>query len=385
MVVLSAPSTTTARCVLISAWRGAETLAERARGSAVRRTPIGSRSPDPTAGMRLERWRSQPPFSSGPHFHSRLAEIGLTEDDLRSMLEGGEPQSGLDPPGWVVAIERAFDSRTDTKGEDEGPRDIEPVAGSAAFLAVVEPLLRDGRRRLRARIKDLLHRGGRLPGPMATVEKALCATLQSLVLPMINRTCVLELNLARLEGTLRGETSEARFADFIRRLSDPQTGLDLLSRYPVLGRTLAAQVDRWLDANLEWIERLSTDWDDIVQELSFGDDPGDLVSMNTTAGDRHHLGRCTVILGFRSGFRLVYKPRSLALDTHFQGLLAWLNEHGQEPKLRCITVLNRGSYGWTEFIAHQPCGSQLEIVKFYERQGSYLAILHALRYRLPPR
>src|SRR5207253_2966548 len=75
---------------------------------------------------------------------------------------------------------------------------------------------------------------------------------------------------------------------------------------------------------------------------------------------------------------LVYKPKSLAIDTHFQELLIWFNERGQHPAFRTFKVIDRGTYGWAEFIQVFECQSEQEVERFYERQGSYLALLYAL-------
>ena len=62
-------------------------------------------------------------------------------------------------------------------------------------------------------------------------------------------------------------------------------------------------------------------------------DPGPLVEVQGGAGDTHRNGRSVMILTFSNGARIVYKPRSLAVEAHFQQLLGWLNEHGAEPIL----------------------------------------------------
>ena len=81
---------------------------------------------------------------------------------------------------------------------------------------------------------------------------------------------------------------------------------------------------------------------------------------------------------FASGLKVVYKPRRLAVDVHFQRLLDWLNERGARPRFRMLAVLDRGAYGWMEFVRATGCHSQGEVRRFYERQGGYLAILYAL-------
>jgi len=95
-------------------------------------------------------------------------------------------------------------------------------------------------------------------------------------------------------------------------------------------------------------------------------------------GDTHRGGRSVVIATFRSGFRVVYKPKSLAIEHHFQQLLTWLNARGAQPPLRPLTVLDRGQYGWVEYITAASCASPEAVQHFYERQGSYLALFYVL-------
>ena len=103
-----------------------------------------------------------------------------------------------------------------------------------------------------------------------------------------------------------------------------------------------------------------------------------LVELVGGAGDAHRGGRSVVIARFESGFRVVYKPKSLAIDTHFQELLAWLNSCGCRPQLRTLTVLERGEYGWVEYVEYRSCSSVDEVERFYQRLGAYLALLYAI-------
>ncbi|HEU5201087.1 MAG TPA: type 2 lanthipeptide synthetase LanM family protein, partial [Ktedonobacterales bacterium] len=89
-------------------------------------------------------------------------------------------------------------------------------------------------------------------------------------------------------------------------------------------------------------------------------------------------GRSVLLLKFSGGARLVYKPKSLAIDQHFQELLKWLNEHGASPEFQTIKVLDKGTYGWSEFVSSRECMTPEEVRRFYERQGAYLVLLYAL-------
>lgn len=195
---------------------------------------------------------------------------------------------------------------------------------------------------------------------------------------MVERTLILELNISRLEGKLEGETPEARFASFIESLRSPEEAGAILARYPVLTREVERHVKQWSATSLEILERFAADRDDLVRHLFAGSDSGVVTALEPGRGDRHDGGRTVAILTFDSGRKLVYKPRSLAVDSWFQELLLWLNERGARPQLLPLRILDRGAHGWMEFVAPASCASREEIERFHERQGAWVALLYAL-------
>ena len=82
-------------------------------------------------------------------------------------------------------------------------------------------------------------------------------------------------------------------------------------------------MDAWVSARLEFCEHLCADWDAIGR--------GDLADIAFDVGDSHRGGRSVGIVTFHGGDKIVYKPRSLRVDEHFQTLLAWANDEGFDP------------------------------------------------------
>lgn len=107
-------------------------------------------------------------------------------------------------------------------------------------------------------------------------------------------------------------------------------------------------------------------------------DPGPLTAWDMGVRDGHRDGKSVVLLTFHSGQRLVYKPRSLSIGTHFYRFLGWLNDHGDHPPFATIPLLDKGEYGWMAFIEPRSCTCKEELANFYFRQGGYLALLYAL-------
>jgi len=329
----------------------------------------------------MGRWRSQPPFATDSYFAQRLALDGVTEDELLHLL--GEPAESLRdrfpaPPAWLVALDEAFtpsaSSDTQTRLIPEAMRGHEGFG----FLAAIEPLISRGCERVREGIRALVRTYTKPPFDPETVEEVLAVNLPERMFPLLARTMALETNVARMQGRLSGDTPEARFQSFLEHLRQRDAALALLQEYPVLARQAAICIDQWVTYTLEFLRHLCADWEAIRETFSPEKDPGVLARVEGGVGDAHRDGRSVLVAEFSSGFRIVYKPRPMAVDVHFQELLAWLNQRGAPHPFRTLKVLDRGSYGWVEFVVMQSCASADEVRRFYERQGGYLALLYAI-------
>lgn len=331
------------------------------------------------AERRLEGWRIQPPFDNSSLFAQRLASDGIEEVDLRYIL--ADPPSLIHAssavPDWLRNLRAAFSAPAGiVKLPSPTPPNDEDHFSELTYW--VEPLLRVALSRVHQRAEELLEKTPDMPIDANRIVEIFFPRLVERLLGMMSRTAVLELNVARIQGILEGETSEQRFCSFVERLRQPAEGFATLLEYPVLARQLANCIDLWSAFSCEMLDHLRTDWRQIVTAFCRNENPGVLVEVNGT-GDTHNHGRCVLILKFSSGFRLVYKPRSLSLDVHFQTFLDWINERLEGMEFRTAKVLDMGSHGWAEFVAASPCTSEVEVHRFYRRQGSYLALFYALQ------
>lgn len=333
-----------------------------------------------TGRRRLQRWKTQAPFTTEALFSQRLALDNVSETDLLLLL--AEPSESLSgrlrrTPSWLKEILLSY-SRSESSGDESTPADGLRDNQYAGFLRLLRPLIYRSRIRLRKGIRALMQTRTDLVFDPLAIEEEFVAHLQRQLLMLLSRTLVLELNVARLKGQLKGDTPAARFQSFINRLLAPAAALSLLSEYPVLARQLTVHLKHWLDFSLEFLTHLFNDWSDICDRLSPLSHPGPLRSVEATAGDRHRQGRAVMAATFEGGFRLIYKPKSLAADCHLQRLLEWANERGAEPQFRTLKVIDRGSYGWSEYVEAAPCRSAQQVERFYRRQGGYLALMYML-------
>jgi type 2 lantibiotic biosynthesis protein LanM len=332
-----------------------------------RHFPAPAVQPAPGAAQRLARWRQQPPFSQENWWQTRLAADGITESGLLAALGDGEA-ARADLPAWAADFAAAMQadvSRDGAAGDD--------AAGGALFAPVIAPLLAAARADLRDRLRTL---GGARSDP-DQLTRLLCAQLPQIVHQMLLRTLVLELHRSRVAGELAGDSPAARFASFTAALRDhPGRRQALFTDYPVLARQLVVQVRTWVTAGARFAAHLAADQDKIEHTLAGGRPLGGPTEVLTGLGDQHR-GASVTLVRWPDGTQLVYKPRSMAVDVHFQQLVGWVNDRGG-PGLRVVGCLDRGDHGWMEFVAASPCPDEPARYRFYRRQGALLALLYVL-------
>lgn len=362
-----------------SDWYGATTLVERMASlpeSQHQKQTIKNNTE--SAKTRLEKWRNQPPFASKNYFNQRLAMDGITEQELLFLLSESKTtfqERHPETPIWLATLTEAFLTDTSNSKELNLLKDLK-LDEIEGFLAVIEPLIAQGYTKLSQEIEVLNQIQSEKIFEPEAVKEMLLTNLTEQLLEIIARTLVLELNVARLQELLKGDTSQERFRSFVERLRQQNVAISLLQEYPVLARQVIIYIERWVTFSIEFLQHLCSDWQLIQEKFSPQQKPGLLIALNDSAGDKHRERRSVMIAEFSSGLKLVYKPRSLAVDIHFQELLTWLNERGNHLPLRIPKVIDRNHYGWAEFITHESCQTPAEIKRFYERQGGYLALLY---------
>ncbi|SMC70521.1 type 2 lanthipeptide synthetase LanM family protein [Rhizobium sp. RU36D] len=95
--------------------------------------------------------------------------------------------------------------------------------------------------------------------------------------------------------------------------------------------------------------------------------------------DPHGGGRTVGQVRFADGIVLAYKPRSLAVDAAFYGLVEEVNAEGGAPRQRVPWIMDCRDHGWMEWVTPEPMRSRREAVAFYRRCGGLLALIRAVR------
>ena len=292
-----------------------------------------------------------------PHELTHSAPAWAEYVERSTSLPPSAPAAGRDPAGTGVIggyTSGGAAAATDGSGTD----------WRQALMRCLEPLLDSARRDLAA------------AGHTGVLAEQFLQRLGLRLVKLAARTLVLELARARDRGELAGDTPAARFLDFTHRLVGGSELAEFLAAYPVLARVLGESCRQGVEGHLELLARLAEDRESLVTGLLDGRDPGTLTSIDP-GGDPHRGGRCTAILTFADGRRLVYKPRSLELHQHFNAFVDWLNAK-TAVDIRTARLLTRDGYGWLEYVVHEPCADFAGVRRFYQRQGALLALLYVL-------
>jgi type 2 lantibiotic biosynthesis protein LanM len=305
-----------------------------------------------------------------------LTCLGVDRSQVGQLLQAcrDSPACPAGPaPGWYDTFSEVFSPAT--AGGEPVAR---PGLSSDGFALAFRPFLTWARERLRSAVARF---SGAPAAPGLDPERFLATALTQLLDALTDvavpaMTCRLEA--AKRAGTLSGRSPRERFRAFVRsELADPDDFRAVLTDFPVLARLLSSATARAAAGWDEFLLRLATDWPRLC--AAFRTCPTDrLVEVEPSLGDPHDGGRRVMVLHLESGHRLVYKPRPLSIDVHFQGLLAWFNERGLRPHLRTAGVLDAGAHGWAEYVHHPPCQDREQLEAFYQRLGSLLFLAHLL-------
>ncbi|MDY7076103.1 MAG: type 2 lanthipeptide synthetase LanM family protein [Chloroflexota bacterium] len=337
------------------------------------------------AEQRLQVWQESMLIDDDV-FEERWALVGLSREAfLQVLADVGVTVISKDVLAWSSFIDQMVSGEyaqeplpqlttINPVNPGEGPKPV-------PFQGFLRPFLQMGIGCLRAGVSTIRGRYHLKKSPLD--DKAETELLRGLAQRLLFRctgTLVLELNVARMLNKLPGSTTKDRFDYFSESFFEQKDNLlGLLQEYPVLARLMVTTAERWVEVTLEFLERLVADRHLISQTFFSSRDVGILTSARIGFSDPHRGGRGVVQVKFSSGLQLIYKPRPLAVEHRFQNLLRWLNEAGLRFSQRVITVVDRGSYGWVEFVEAAGCETRQEVERFYWRQGSYLALLYLLR------
>ena len=241
---------------LHASWYRGLSLTERLQAL---KQPASQLLPSSTDTHRFGQWKEQPFFQLEGVFEQRLAADGLSEELLQILLNEDEQslQKRCDYPVWLAAFREVVDAwfyqATDRheqslKNDSQSAETIDlssvlipentQKSTLLRYITVAQPFFPSFAKRLLQVIQILENSYSHLPFDPKTFFSLVRSHLANRILTRMLKTLVLELNVARVQGELSGETAEERFQHFLQRLQDADAWIALFEEYPVLTRLL---------------------------------------------------------------------------------------------------------------------------------------------------
>lgn len=328
---------------------------------------------------RLEAWCQLSTRGDWQQFQERLSWDGLDLDKTRQLLASSWPEQNP-LPAWTTTIQETLhliETLPGNRISDEKKQWLFLDASKPLpFEELLAPFVALAQQRLLEQAgaaTELLASTTRL-----TLQRYLLQVLTSLALPTLSA----ELTRIRTQATsVRKNTEQTDAGDIYRHFLQQMSrgGLaTLFLTYSVLARLLATACDLWVEAIVELVQRLAADRSALTELFNGGEDLGQVTAIQPALSDAHCGRRTVMALTFASGCRLIYKPRSLGMEEAYYHLLRWCNAHGATPPFQIVTMLNRSTYGWMQYIAREACQDGEALQRYYERAGMLLCLVYLL-------
>jgi len=309
------------------------------------------------AGMR-RRWCAAAARGIKVDFLQRIDRLGLAEpDELAYVLgEFEEPEEAI--PDWFDVLISASSRCTHDA--------LQSCAEAGHELdGLVRPLLDEAMVRLTAQ-KPMTPEVN--DGVIERLVEWLRRDLSRVMAPAV------DTELAIVRTRTSSALSDGLWARFESEAT--ASGLFLMwSAYPVLARLVGVRVLHWVERCAEFLRRFDEDSGAIADWFGIGG-PMTLDAVEVAESEPHNCHAGVIICTTTAGNRFVYKAKDLSADAFWCSFVWWANDNGFDLGSPC-EVLDRGGYGWTQFVVQSPAASD-EARRFYNRIGQLAAVLFAL-------
>lgn len=155
--------------------------------------------------------------------------------------------------------------------------------------------------------------------------------------------------------------------------------VSFLEEYAVLSRLIGQTIALWVEAKVEFLNRLVLDLPAINKIFFQSRTNSKIIQLQLALSEAHNGGKSVIIVTFNSGDKLVYKPKSLGIYRAYFKLLDWFNQQGVLLPFKLLRLLERQDYGWMEYIETVPCSDEAAASRFYQRAGMLLGLMYALK------
>ncbi len=192
------------------------------------------------------------------------------------------------------------------------------------------------------------------------------------------RALIFEMELCEECKELAGETDEEKYFFFTENyLKDPERLKEIYAEYPLLYQDMIRYLAYSVRNVCEALERFEEDQTELEELFFQGRSCGGVKEIGGGDSDSHNGGRIVLILTLEGGEKIVYKPRSLAVEERYRSFLLWVCER-IHISYWWNPIWDRGAYGWCGWADVRSCDSYEELKRYYQRNGVLLCISYLL-------
>lgn len=331
-----------------------------------------------TARATEELWRAVPSLKEKKSFESLLSNYNLTYEEFLQLLSTSpaEFSKHIDTlPLWV-------EYGRDLLETNSNPNKLSYAANNSIsaneLTQIVKHIVNEGESCLKRELINLEKSNNRFLISNELILGKFRQIIDESISEILIKPIVTEMYIAKRLGTLLCKDPETRYEEFLGKFSDPNLISNFLDIYPVAGRLSAVKTHQTQTVIIEMINRFYSDYEILEKHFGKKGKLGEIEAIEFGLGDSHKNGRTVAKFVFSSGVNIIYKPRSMEIDLHFQNLLMTITDRLENHKFKFPKIINRGSYGFMEFVEPSNCKSKKELNGFFYRHGFQLAVIYLM-------
>jgi type 2 lantibiotic biosynthesis protein LanM len=349
----------------------ASSLSERLNGHFI---PTSQGDQDSSIEARLMKWSRTVAAGNPGYFDIRLGWDNLETEKITEILGDVRLANPEFMPSWTGLLKELIEAEP----TEDTARILDPE-NPLPFEDIYLPFVQVARQKLLDRVgenwqifseavqqqigRQLLQKLHRLMTSSLYIEISLWKALK-------NPTFSLSSDRFQEDG------EDRQYRLFVEEMRSGKL-IAFFRKYSVLARLMAVSIELWIDEKAEFIGRLASDLP--ILESAFHTCLGPVVAIRLDLSEPHNRRRSVLAVTFSQGLTLVYKPRTVELEQNYFQLLAWCNQQPDLLPSRLLTVVDRQTHGWMEFVEQIPCPSVDAACRYYERAGMLLCLLYVLQ------
>lgn len=339
------------------------TLAGQAQTIVERLANSPSADPVPETDETFREWVET--FPNEESFRDRLAMDGWTETDARQAVAAEMWPNEYPLPEWVVRLEELLD---DLRTPQEWIKD--EIGSDTPFVRVFGAIVDHAWRQLQT--TDVSTTAARSTVSWLANRLQMIA-VRSLYVEFKSYVEHFDPELVGADPSEFNHPPTEHHEQFVATLLEDGLA-SIFLEYPVMGRLTVETVDNWISWLCELWTRLQSDR--ACLERSF-EVEGEIEAFEPLSVDTHARGRVPVRVVFETG-NVVYKPRSVEAQRTLCNTVSALSRRLPTQSLPTPTVLDRGDYGWMEWVSPDIFESESTVQDYYRRAGILLCLAYVL-------